>query len=124
MLSEWKPMTFLSNNSTRERAMQQAESNLSNNTGMIGKWAVKVLSISLLMLMPVAAVGFLGSWNLFSARTGSLAQADDPLANGLRIVEPPHSNASPSPVVTENSEETVTHLQNWTYTDENGSSRR
>jgi hypothetical protein len=90
--------------------------------------AIKALTITLLLAAPLAAVAFLVTGNPFTAGGTPLVRGDDPLTNGLRIVEPRPSNAAPPAVATERNpvqdDEAVLYLQNWDYTDENGSSLR
>ncbi len=106
--------------------MQHEETTEMRSKGRMRKWVNQMLSIALLVAAPVTAVAFVGNWNLFPQGTVALARGDDPVANGLRILEPVPPNTAPPAVVTETpaSDDDIVYLQNWDYTSGRGSSRR
>ena len=85
-------------------------------------------TFSVLLALPLVAFALLGSWSAFGAQPSTeLAAADDPLANGLLILDPPPlarlgraGSAQPGG----EDDATVVQLKNWTYTDYGGSARR
>jgi hypothetical protein len=81
------------------------------------------LVAGLLLGLPALAIGFLKPWGATSEAT-TIAAEDDPLANGLQILEPPIVSASNNakgghnkPNGGEKAEGEVL-LNDWTYTDD------